>query len=45
VPTANGLSDRLNDTLEAIDAAGLGLESWSAALAQVRDLTSSRVAQ
>lgn len=45
VPTASGLSDRLNGVLEIIDAAGFGLESWLAALEQVRDLTGSSVTQ
>lgn len=43
--TANGLSDRLDATLDAVDAAALGLNTWPAALEQVRDLTGSRVAQ
>lgn len=44
-PNAGGLLDRLNGAFEAIDAAGFGLETWPAALEQVRDLTGSRVAQ
>lgn len=43
--TANGLSDRLDATLDAVDAAALGLDAWPAALEKVRDLTGSRVAQ
>lgn len=40
-----GISDRLNDVLESVDAAALGLETWPAALEKFRDLTGSRVAQ
>ncbi|MBO9601882.1 MAG: helix-turn-helix transcriptional regulator [Novosphingobium sp.] len=42
---SHSLSGRLNDSFEAIDAAGLGLETWPTALAQLRDLMGSRVAQ
>ena len=45
MPTFKTLSDRLNDVLESVDAAALGLETWPAALEKVRDLTGSRVAQ
>lgn len=43
--TVSGLSDRLDGTLDALDAAGLGLGTWPAALEKLRDLTGSRVAQ
>lgn len=43
--TGHNLSDRLNDALDAIDAAGLGAATWTTALSQVRDLTGARVAQ
>ncbi|MFC7380486.1 helix-turn-helix transcriptional regulator [Brevundimonas sp. GCM10030266] len=42
---ASGLSDRLNNAFEAIDAAGAGFESWPTALTLVRDLTGSKVSQ
>ncbi|WP_122465048.1 helix-turn-helix transcriptional regulator [Brevundimonas lutea] len=42
---STGLSDRLDDTLDTVDAAALGLEAWSTALAKLRDLTGSRVGQ